>query len=146
MGTKGRQKIHSLAWRWDQDLNLHMIFSGELSKWLAGCQVTKMRVAFNLVLSCQVSTFLIYCRKQLSFVFSLRCRWFCVEAGSSSSPKVLLIHGLPSQVGALSAYCFQFSCMISKLVDWKDEICLYLNFMCPYWRLVNVRTDRLMRQ
>ncbi|WVZ67664.1 hypothetical protein U9M48_016713 [Paspalum notatum var. saurae] len=24
-------------------------------------------------------------------------RWFCVEAGSSSNPKVLLIHGLPSQ-------------------------------------------------
>ena len=64
---------------------------------------TKMCIAFNLVLLCRVSTFLrsmlTHYRKQLSFVFSLWCRWFCVEAGSSSSPKVLLIHGLPSQVG-----------------------------------------------
>jgi hypothetical protein len=26
-------------------------------------------------------------------------RWFCVEAGSSSNPPVLFIHGFPSQVG-----------------------------------------------
>ncbi|WVZ71264.1 hypothetical protein U9M48_019872 [Paspalum notatum var. saurae] len=30
-------------------------------------------------------------------------RWFCVEAGSSSNPKVLLIHGLPSQIN--SQFC-----------------------------------------
>jgi hypothetical protein len=80
--------------------------------WLAGVSGTKMCIAFNLVLLCRVSTFLrimlTHYGRQFSFPFSLWLRWFCVEAGNPSNPKVLLIHGLPSQVRfyLLIAYFF----------------------------------------